>query len=759
MTQKAITLIQIDIETCSNTYGVSPCTAAIDSENPDKCFNCRKTCQDIDNFGQQFTTLTFAEPISYLPADFEAIPCIKSVSYRPSLVSLGKNLGQRAQLQVTFKDHKHSDVGEGFDPYYDERSYDPYEQGSFFGKFRARQPFIRGKNIRLLRGFEGDEIADFETYHFIIDSFNGPTPNGTFTITGKDVLKIADGDRAQAPVLSNGFLVSSITNSATSFTVSPTGIGDTDYPSSGLASIGGKEIVSFSRAGDVFTITRAQEDTDAVEHDANSRVQLCLEYSAQKPTTIIRDLLVNYAGIDSSYIDLTTWDTETDAFLGSVYSAVIAEPTAVKKLVSELIEQAAASLFWEPLEQKIKFKILRNLSTDADTFNEDNILKDSLSIKEQPDTRISQVWVYFAKTNPLLPLDEPESYRSTVKTIDTDAQVEYDNEVIKKIFSRWVPLGGRSVASRISDILLARFRDPPRRFSFGLFHTENIVLGDGYQLESYPIQDALGAATNAPIQVVGLEKKRSAYKVEAEEMLFGDLEPVDPNDHTIIIDSNVNNVNLKTLHDSLFATETDDTVISVYIETGVIIGSDTTSQVALDTGTGWNVNADIIIYLRGRIQGTGGRGGNNGGNGLDGGDALKVNSSVTFDFENGTGEIWSGGGGGGGATLFQGSSCGGGGGQGQVGGNAGSTNPAGVSFVEATAGSSEAVGTGGQVATGASTSTGGNGGAAGQAGNNGTDTGGGSVGTGGAAGNAIDGVSNITFLNDGSKDVRGNQIN
>ena len=93
---KAITLIQIDIETCSNDYGVSPCTATIDSENPDKCFNCRKTCQDIDNFGQQFTTLTFAEQISYLPADFEAIPCIESVSYRPSLVSLGKNLGQRA---------------------------------------------------------------------------------------------------------------------------------------------------------------------------------------------------------------------------------------------------------------------------------------------------------------------------------------------------------------------------------------------------------------------------------------------------------------------------------------------------------------------------------------------------------------------------------------------------------------------------------------------------------------------------------------
>jgi hypothetical protein len=756
---KSITLIQIDIETCSNTYGTSPCTAAIDVDNPDKCFNCRKTCQDIDNFGQQFTTLTFAEPSSYLPEKFNAIPCIENVSFTPANVSLGKDLGQRAKLSVTMKDHKRNDVGDGFDPYYSERSYDSYEQGTMFGKFRARQPFIRGKKIRLLRGFVGDDIADFKTWHFIIDSFDGPTPNGKFTITGKDVLKIADGERAQAPVLSGGFLVSTISSSATSFNVSPSGIGDTDYPASGLVAIGGNEIVSFTRSGDAFTIVRGQEDTEAVEHEADARVQLCLQYAAQTPAAIIRDLLVNYADIDSSYIDLSTWETETDSFLGSVYSAIIAEPTAVKTLVSEIIEQSASSLFWEPLEEKIKFKILRNISTDADTFDNDKILIGSLSTREQPDKRISQVWVYFAKTNPLLPLDEAESYRSTVKTIDAEAQTEYDTDVIKKIFSRWVPQGGRSIASRISDIFLARFRDPPRKMTFNLFHTETIVLGDGYQLSAYPLQDVFGASALVPIQITSLNQEKSNYSVTAEEMLFGDLEPIDPNDHTIIIDSNTNNVNLKTLHDSLFPAETDDTVISVFVENGVIVGSDDNSQVAFDTGTGWNSNADIIIYVRGRIQGAGGRGGNNGGTGQAGGDALKVNSAVTFDFENSAGEIWSGGGGGGGATLFQGSSSGGGGGQGQVGGNGGTTNPAGVSSGASTAGSSESIGAGGFVSSGSSTARGGNGGAAGQSGNSGSGGAGGSASSGGAAGDAIDGVSNITFLNDGSKDVRGSQVN
>lgn len=757
---KSITLIEIDIETCSNDYGVSPCTATIDSENPDKCFNCRKTCQDIDNFTQQFTTLTFAEPTSYLPEKFNAIPCIDSISFRPSTVSLGKDLGQRAKLSVTMKDHKHNDVGEGFDPYYNERTYDTYEQGSFFGKFRARQPFIRGKNIRLKRGFVGDELADFKTWHFVIDSFDGPTPRGTFNITGKDVLKIADGDRAQAPVLSGGFLVSSISNSATSFSVSPSGIGNSDYPASGLASIGGKEIVSFTRSDDVFTVSRGQQDTEASEHEADARVQLCLQYTAQTPAAIIEDLLVNYADIDASYIDSSTWATETDSFLGSVYSAIIAEPTAVKTLVSELIEQSASSLFWEPLEEKIKFKILRNISTDADTFDDNNILSGSLSVKEQPDKRISQVWVYFAKTNPLLPLSEPESYRSTVKTIDADAQIEYDTDVIKKIFSRWVPQGGRSIASRISDIFLARFRDPPRHLSFNLFHTETIQLGEGYQLGAYSLQDEFGAAALAPIQITSLNQEKSNYKVTAEEMLFGDLDPIDPDDHTIIIDSNTNNINLKTLHDSLFPTETATTTVSVYVESGVIVGSDDTGQVAFDTGTGWDVGADIIIYVRGRIQGAGGAGGNTGGAGQAGGDALKVNSAVTFDFENNTGEIWGGGGGGGGATAGQGSTVGGGGGGGQVAGNGGSSNPAGLPVTRTPqAGGEEFGGLGGQISNGTFTATGGSGGAVGTNGSSGSASGGGSGAAGGAAGNAIDGVSNITFLNDGSKDVRGSQIN
>jgi hypothetical protein len=375
--------------------------------------------------------------------------------------------------------------------------------------------------------------------------------------------------------------------------------------------IGGKEIVSFTRSGDIFTITRAQRDTVAVAHDADAKVQLCLIYTAQDPGDIIRDLLINYASVPTSYIDQSAWNTETAAFLGSVYTSVIAEPTSVKKLITELIEQAALFLFWEPLTQKIKLKVLKEIATDVDTFNLNHILENSFSSQEQPKKRISQVWTYFAKTNPLTQFDQPESYKSTKITIDTDAEVEYGSPVIKKIFSRWIPLGGRTIAERLNDIQLARYRDPPRKFSFALFHDQaNVTLGDGYQLGGYQLQNDLGEETTAPIQITRLGKDDHKYSVEAQEVLFGDLDPVDPDDHTIVIDSNTNDVNVKTLHDSLFPAATVTTNVSVYVESGVIVGASSTSAVGMDVGTGWPVftTGGITIYPRGRIQGAGGDG-------------------------------------------------------------------------------------------------------------------------------------------------------
>jgi hypothetical protein len=164
----ALTFVEIDIPVCSLSFGVSPCTAV--GSGDDKCFNCLSTCQDLPNFTEEIITIRFAKPADYLDGtEIDAIPAITSVELTPAMISLGEDLGQRASLNVSFRDFPWSDTGAGFDPYYAERSYDPFQRGTFWPKWRARQPYLRGKAIRVIRGFVGQALADMETRHYVIE--------------------------------------------------------------------------------------------------------------------------------------------------------------------------------------------------------------------------------------------------------------------------------------------------------------------------------------------------------------------------------------------------------------------------------------------------------------------------------------------------------------------------------------------------------------------------------------------------------------
>ncbi len=688
---------------------------------------------------EEIVTFRFTYDCDYAPEDVEAFPSLVGVSYSPSTISLGKDLGTRAKLDLTFSDHLHIFAGE------------PFDQGTFWGKWRARYgQRLQGRPLRWIQGLEGQTLEEMETRHFVIEATNGPTPQGgQYTITAQDILKFADGDRSQAPLPSRGFMVAGIDEDDTSFTLSPSGIGNEDYPASGYVALSGKEIVAFTRSGDTMTLTaRGELGTDPATHEAGSRAQLVLRYVGQDPADIIRDLLVTYAGVDDDYIPITAWQNETATYLQQVYSANIAEPTDVNKLVSELVEQAALAMWWEPLTQLIRLQVLRGIPTTAAVYDEDNTLEGSLSIAEQPNSRISQVLTYFGQRDPLAPIDEERNFRSAVLTIDGDAELAYGTPMIKKIFSRWIAFGARGVAVRLNDLILGRFRDPPRRFTFNLFRhgPETPELGGGYRLAAWPIQLESGLATDAPIQVTRLNPLSDRYEIQAEEMLFVNIDPGDLVNRSITIDSTVNNVNIREMHDSIYPDPTGDEspaiTLTVTIETAVIVGSETPSTPSVVVGD-WPAGITINIIVLGDIRGAGGAGGENpvaGANGQQGGTALYTRYPINLT--DGAGRIYGGGGGGGrgrGVTSFPAEDrrAGGGGGAGVVGGLAGVAT-GGTHREDGNPGTQDAGGTGGSV-----TVSGGTGGAPGNPGGSGNGT---HASSGGAAGYAIDGISFVTQI-------------
>lgn len=764
MTDKRILVyVEVEQDYCALTYGVAPCTASIPTTGAAKCYNTRKTCQDLANFDSDPVTLRFGLDVDYLPKSIECIPSIVDWSVSPAIISLGEDLGLRAEMRVTFKDHPWSDTGPGGDKYLADRAYDPFTQGTYWGKWRARVQFLRGRNIRLYVGYEGQTLAQMETRHFIVESFNGPTVNGTFSITAKDPLKLLDGDRAQAPMPNNGFLVSDITDVATSFTLSPAGVGDGEYPTSGYMNIGGAEIVEFTRSADVVTlVSRGQLGTTAKAHSAQDRAQVVLYYTGDDPADIIYDLMVNYAGIDPAWINLEDWQFETENFLRRVFSATIADPTSVKKLITELVQQAALSIWWDDINQEIRLRVLRAISTEAEQIGQDVIQRGSFGTQEQPDKRVSQVWIYYGQRNPLTKLEEEDNYRSLAITIDSDAEVNYGSPAIKKILSRWIASGGRTVATRVGDIILGRYKNPPRRFNFNLLRDAlPIEAGQGYQVKWWTIQDETGSPTTAPIQITRVEPKAGEIGLEAEEQLFEIIDPEDLDNRTIIFDANILDVNLRTIHDQLYPDpESGDTfTLRCYIETNVVVGASTTANAAFIVGT-WPSGVTVEIYNNGRIQGAGGKGGNAAKNGVvaqagsDGGLAFYTRKAIVFDNLNG--KIYGGGGGGAGGVIKESGkeAGGGGGGAGFIGGPGGATgngeNNAGQP------GTLDAGGVGGPATTSQAQSGGDGGGIAASGEYKGTGSFGALV-PGGGPGGAIDGDSYITFSAAG--DIKGTRIN
>ena len=760
---KSLVFVELDIEYCALRYGetngAGTCPAVLGDDSDVKCFNTKGTCPVRASFESQTVTLRFAQSTAYLAeSGIDAIACIDAIAFTPGTISLGEDLGTRSSLRVTMSDFPWSDTGPGFDKYLADRPYDPYKLGTFWGKFRPRHPSLRGRAIRVIRGLLGQTLEQMETRHYVVESVDGPGADGKYAIIAKDALKLLDSDRAQAPRLSNGFLAADIDDEDDTITLSPAGIGNIEYPASGYVAIGGSEICAFTRVGDVMTLTeRGTFNTELVGHNAGDRAQICIRYESEDVSDVLADLMINYASVPADYIDLVGWKAETEFFLRTLYTSLIAEPTAVETLAEELIRQGALAMWWDDINSKIRLRVLRPIDTTAVLFDESVFEKNSLSIQDQPTKRLSRVWVYFAQVNPLKGIEDTDNYRSCAGVVNLELEGDYGAPAVEKIYSRWIPEGGRAIANRIGNILIGRFARPPRKFKLNAFRHGEVtpVAGVGCRISSWPLQDATGQRIEVPAQVVRIDPRSDYFVTEMEEF---DFSFVDDGEPTIIFDLDTYNVNARQVFDFFYQPPESGDHVYIIVEAGVTVGSRSATEPAMTIGS-WPAGVIVHLIIRGRIQGKGGDGGNgNRSAGEAGGTALYTRRAIIVEkLETGdaAGEIWGGGGGGGGGQgTAANTSTNGGGGGGGAGFDPGDGGRAQGGGSNGRDGTREEGGNGGN---GLSQSRGGAGGDPGEAGEGGRAYNGNNIGGGGAAGRSIDGVSYITFTD--AADIRGPQIN
>lgn len=743
--------VEFDLPYCSLNFGESPCTA---TGTP--CFNTRNNfhdCGDPANYDSATLTIRFVlnNGQNYWPQDdVPTFTILSGASSSGANIDPAESMGSRAKCSITLNNCP--STMSGLDKNIIARDSDSFYRGTFLGKFKAINPYIFGSNVRVYRG-DGGGVFDVE--HYTIDNFSGPNYKGGMRFDCVDALKLTNGDSSNFPAPNNGVLVADIDEVQTTFDVSPVGVGS-EYPASGRVAIG-NEGMGFTRSGDTFTVVRNGVNSlgQVEDHKAGDTVQFIGEYSSQTSADIIADLVTNYTPLDASLIPLQDWQDEINNFQNSLFSAVIVKPVSVSKLINELIQQAGLIFWFDVRANKIRLKVLRPV-VDAVTLTEDSIAG-GLKQSDNQRVRVSQVWTYFNQKNPFKKLDDETNYYSTLISPTTDNL--YLTESIRKIHSRWIPLGGQANAVELNARLIERYQNPPLDVSFSLQRNKLVSPGDSVLIEHRAIEDGFGNIQPKSCYVTNISPDNISKSVKAKEFVFTEYEgPGGGSDVVIAIEQDfVTDVNLRALYDTIRSSLAGVLSVTFDVIAGTVVGASTNSVFGISVGDFDGVPVTLKINNGAAVLGAAGNAVTSSAFNSSGNGGVAINADYPITIENNG--IIGGGGGAGGAGRYS-----------DFGTGIGSTCGAGFRLGNGAVSMSVILGGpqyyqlsgalyGGMLAddlrsyvqgvrgAGFSNFGGGNGGDLGQSGSDGD------IGLGYNAGNAINNNTNITWTNMG--DIRG----
>jgi len=503
-------------------YGSLNCTASGTAGT--ECYNTRATCQDPANYNATTKTYRFCQARSNLPVGVNMIPAIEgSVSHAPTSTTGGKGLGNRAVVKIQLNDHAWHD--RDVDPYVATRPYDPETTGTYAGKLLARNPYFEGRELRILNGYLDTPFSwdNFRTEYYDITDMAGPT-GGKWLIQGKDILTRTYESKAKYPAASTGELLADITAAAASATLSPTGIGDDEYPASGVLSIG-DEVMLFTRSGDTLTLTeRGAWRTVADDHSEGDTVQVCATWDAANVLTVLRELLVEGAGIPAAYIPDgagENWNVELSNWLSSAsVTGILLKPEGVESVISELSKQFLFDIWWSAVDQEIRVKALSpepSGSSPATLSDAYSLLAGSVGVRKDSKARVSEVQVYYGKLD-YTEKDEPTNFKALYISTDPNSAGadRYGSDSIMTIYSRWIVL--KEQAAQLAGRLLARFVDTPSVVSFAvdIKDEDDIRLSERVILDTAAIQGVTGANEPTAFQVTKITESAIGSTLQVE---------------------------------------------------------------------------------------------------------------------------------------------------------------------------------------------------------------------------------------------------
>lgn len=550
--KRVATVVEIDMNYCNLTFGQGACNAVLGGPTVRKCYNTFPTCAVTDRFSQGVRTYRFCQPTFPIKGG-NYIPILESVGGLTQEVNLNGfsdtllGIGKRATVNFNFVDMPYNDVLT--DKYWQERisgaaqinegGYNPADRGSFWGKFKARNPNFAGRALRHITGYvtESGQFVAEQTREYIIEDIDGPVSGGGVTIVAKDVISLSDNKKAMAPIQSNGRLVNAMDNNTNVIYLTPAGIGNQEYPSSGYVCIG-SEVIGYNRSGDTLNIWgRGQRNTQVASHAVNDTVQLCLWFDRTPINEALRVLLGDYGHIPYANLDLAQWAEEHNVWgLRYDLTATITKPEEVIKLVGEICKCFAVSVWPDLNDKKVKMKLNHAILDGPSAVWDDNsnILKGGIQVETNDADRITRVAMNTVQIDPTRGTSADNFLRGTLDIYATgEIPQMFGQSRTEVINNRWINHGDDTFAFILSGRLLARYKRAPSTFTIDIDNKDLPNLVDVVAVESHAVQDITGKQKRTLLQVYSIQEKtqNSSSTIKLQEFLFTDkYARIAPND-------------------------------------------------------------------------------------------------------------------------------------------------------------------------------------------------------------------------------------
>lgn len=544
MIEEPVQYVEIDIDTCTLTWGTGACTAALSLGTPNKCRNTWGTCgissaTRADVYDKGVLTLRFIKSRPKMPIDgrlfFPVLTNISSFSATANIVGFKTGLGtlgRRGTVTVNLDDFpyndnytdKYSQERISGDAQFDSVGYNPFQKSTFWTKLRNWSPNYAGRPLRVIDTFiyllsDGTPVWSGvkATRNFIVTDIKQDYTNKKVTVEGKDVLTLAEKESAVAPKPSKGKLLADITTDATEATLTPEGIGDLEYPTEGYLIIG-KEVMSYTRSGDVLTLTeRGAEKTEATTHNSGDLVQQAKRFQNASINEVV-EYLLGETDVDPAFIPTADYATEVGRWAPTLrINTILTRPEAVTKYLGEL-STLGVSLWWDDIDQEVVLRMNHPLDFTETVIpvSDDSSIK-SISVVDKDEERITQVHFYCVQSNPTDSLDNKNNYDRIELIFDADAQYvdNYNGTRIKEIFCRWFNTGNDAAVGVIGSRYLQRFNTSPKYHTIVVDKKDGLgKIGDVLEVTSQYTVDVNGTPEATNLQIIGKTELMQGHEIQ-----------------------------------------------------------------------------------------------------------------------------------------------------------------------------------------------------------------------------------------------------